>query len=90
MAMDEMPSQLRTAWIWAYNDGTSGMTIDVDKQRLEWFAEIGCACGDSFFDQSYAEFLQRGAPVGNVPDDVLTEIEHAVHQLNSEAVKTTD
>ncbi|MCI0714589.1 MAG: hypothetical protein L0154_30825 [Chloroflexi bacterium] len=78
-----MPSQLRTAWIWAYHDGTSGMTIDIEKQRLEWFVEIGCACGDSSLDQSYAEFLQRGAPVGGVPDDILSEIEYAVRQLKA-------
>jgi hypothetical protein len=65
------------------------MTIDVDKQRLEWFAEIGCACGDSSFDQSYAEFLTRGAPVDGVPADVLSDIEDAVRQLNSESIDIT-
>lgn len=81
-----MPAQPRTAWIWAYNDGTSGMTIDVDKQRLQWFEEIGCACGDSLFDQSYETFLSRGAPIGGVPENVLAEIESTVRQLASEPI----
>jgi hypothetical protein len=82
-----MPDQLRTAWMWANKDGISGMTIDIDQRRLQWVDEIGCACGDNPFDQTYEAFLSHGAPVGGVPNDVLAEIETSVRQLFHDPVK---
>ncbi|MBZ0295550.1 MAG: hypothetical protein K8L99_23530 [Anaerolineae bacterium] len=79
--MSEKP--LTTSWMWKDdNEEIWGMTINREKGVLEWADSIGCACGDSFAQQSITDFLEKGPQYGNPPQDVLDEIRATLHQMN--------
>lgn len=69
-----------TAWIWATDDGgVSGATIDQISGRVLWFEDAtACACGDSSAVQTFDQFLQKGAFLSSIPDDVLFELRQSV------------
>lgn len=71
-----MSKEPTTAWMWPVNGGdVHGANIDTVKARIHWFDNgIGCACGDSTAVQSYADFREKGAPIGSIPDDINAEI----------------
>ncbi|MCU0497375.1 MAG: hypothetical protein MUF87_08500 [Anaerolineae bacterium] len=73
---------MTTSWIWKANDGINGLKINVERGLLEWFDEIGCACGDSTDTQSYTDFLAKGALLGTIPSEVLDEARETVTRLN--------
>lgn len=80
--MDKKP--LTTSWMWRQDDGEIwGLTLNLEKQTLEWFDGIGCACGDSFAEQSIEDFRRRGAHYGSPPDDVLAEVRAALQALEN-------
>lgn len=61
------------SWMWE-NDasgGVSGVQIDTEEQRIQWFEEPGCACAGSASEQSIADFLEHGARFLVPPDDIL-------------------
>jgi hypothetical protein len=75
---------LNTSWMWKQDDGEIwGLTVDTEKQRVEWFDGIGCACGDSFALQTAADFLAKGPRYGEPPPDVLGEIETTLRAITS-------
>jgi hypothetical protein len=82
--MDEKP--LTTAWMWKQPDEEIwGLTINKDTRKLEWFDGIGCACGDSFAEQTFADFLQKGPRYGDLPEDVMAEVQFALQTLDASA-----
>ena len=75
---------LNTAWMWKQDDGEIwGLTVDMEKQRVEWFDGIGCACGDSFAIQTAADFLAKGPRYGEPPPDVLSEIQTTLKAITA-------
>lgn len=67
---------LTTVWMWknASNDEVWALTANLNKQKLEWSDSIGCACGDSFAEQTFADFLEKGPRYGEPPEDVVAEV----------------
>jgi hypothetical protein len=75
---------MTTSWMWKQEDGEVwGLTIDIEKRKLEWFDGIGCACGDSFAEQTVEDFIQRGPRYGDLPDDVLNEVRESLETLGA-------
>lgn len=75
---------LNTAWMWKDEEGEIwGLTLNKDKQKVEWADSIGCACGDSFAEQTFADFLAKGPRYGNPPDDVLAEAYESVQAFQA-------
>jgi hypothetical protein len=60
------------------DDEIWGLTLDADAQKLDWYDGIGCACGDSFAEQTFDDFLQKGPRYGTLPPDVENEVRAAL------------
>lgn len=73
-----------TAWMWASDFGSSGMTLDFENNRLEWFEGISCACGDTPFKQTIEQFLKKGPLVADVPTDIIEEIHQSIQSYQAE------
>ncbi len=74
---------LNTSWMWRTDDGEVwGLSLDAERALVEWFDGIGCACGDSFAVQTFADFLQTGPRYGDPPADVLAEIYASLRALS--------
>jgi hypothetical protein len=70
--------------MWKQDDGEIwGLTVNREKKKLEWADSIGCACGDSFAEQTYDDFLKMGPRYANPPQDVLQEIYESVRLLQT-------
>lgn len=67
-----------TSWMWRDGEEVNGLQLDLDDQKLLWFDGIGCACGDSTAEQSFADFLAGGPRGFNPPEDVLSEVRAVV------------
>jgi hypothetical protein len=77
---------ITTAWMWKSDDGEVwGLTLNRSKGKVEWSDSIGCACGDSFAEQTFADFLERGARFGEPPSDVLEEVYTSLKRLSEES-----
>lgn len=76
---------LTTVWMWkdASNDEVWGLTANLNKEKLEWSDSIGCACGDSFAEQTFADFLEKGPRYGEPPEDVVAEVYETLRAVNS-------
>jgi hypothetical protein len=75
---------LTTVWMWKDDEGEVwGLTLNQDRQKVEWADSIGCACGDSFAEQTFADFLAKGPRYGNPPEDVLNEAVASVKALQN-------
>jgi hypothetical protein len=85
MSAEYIPAEPTTSWMWPTDDGdVNGATIDTISQRIHWFdSGLGCACGDSTAEQTYAEFRAKGPAVGTIPDDVLAEIHASIAALET-------
>ncbi len=80
--MTEKP--LTTTWMWKDdNEEIWGLTVNKDKNKLEWADSIGCACGDSFAEQEYGDFMERGPRYGNPPADVVEEVRTTLSALQA-------
>jgi len=75
--------KITLSWMWRVDESIHALKINTDRQRLEWFDEIGCACGDSTAEQTFAEFAARGAALSGVPDDVLAELRDSLAALGA-------
>lgn len=73
------------SWMWRAGEGINALKIDADKRHLEWYDEVGCACGDSSDVQTFEDFRQRGAKFSGVPDDVLAELSTSLQALENTA-----
>lgn len=73
---------ITTSWIWPAGSGVNGMTIDTERGVLDWFDNVGCACGDSSARQTYAQFMQQGPAFGGIPVDVMDEIRETLLRLS--------
>lgn len=74
---------ITTSWMWKQEDGEVwGLTLDVDARKLEWFDRVGCACGDSFAEQTVEDFTQKGPRFGDLPDDVMAEVRNSLASLD--------
>lgn len=71
-------SELITSWMWKQDEEIWGLTLNVKKQVLAWMDGIGCACGDSFAEQTLTDFIEKGPRFGNPPADVVEEVHHSV------------
>jgi hypothetical protein len=80
-----MSKEPTTSWMWPTDDGdVNGATIDTIKARIHWFDNgIGCACGDSTAEQTYADFRKKGPAIGSIPGDVLAEIQTSIQVLET-------
>lgn len=75
-----MSDNLPSTFIW-HDDHTGAMmsaVIDYDDARVQWYEEVGCACGDSFAVQSIADYLARGPRGVMVPDETAQAIRSAL------------
>jgi hypothetical protein len=59
----------------------NGLKINRDKGLLEWYDDLGCACGDSTTTQTYQEYAQRGPAFSSMPEDVQAEVEQSLAAL---------
>ncbi|MBC6956288.1 MAG: hypothetical protein DWB44_08925 [Chloroflexi bacterium] len=77
--MGRVAERINTEWMWANEDGgVNGLKVDPDREVLEWFDEIGCACEDADYVQSYAHYHEYGPAFSNIPDDVVEQLERAL------------
>jgi hypothetical protein len=82
MTDQTMPQkELTTSWLWRAGEGVNGLKINADKHLLEWYDDLGCACGDSSMTQSYDEYFQRGPAFSSLPDDVKEEVDQSLATL---------
>jgi hypothetical protein len=72
---------LTTSWLWKAGEGVNGVKIDADRQQLDWYDDIGCACGDSTLSQTYDDYFQRGPAFSSIPDDVRAEVDQSLETL---------
>jgi hypothetical protein len=73
---------MTTSWMWRNDEmEIEGADIDAAKGVINFADGIGCACGDSAFQQTFADFLKVGARYVDPPADVLAEMRAAVQTL---------
>jgi hypothetical protein len=70
-----------TSWMWPHDDGVQGVMLNPRTNRLSWFDNPGCACGDSAQEQTIEDFLKNGALYGSPPEDVVAEMRAALKSL---------
>lgn len=77
-----MTDKPQTAWMWQdeYTNGVSGATVNYERNEIEWFDSVGCACGGSNQVQTIADFIASGPRFVTPPDDVLEEMRAALAQ----------
>lgn len=88
--MSDTQQPITTVWMWQQDGEVWGLTINTDKGVIEWADGIGCACGDSFAEQTFADFLARGPRYGSPPDDVLAQVHSSLHALTQSASGAED
>jgi hypothetical protein len=71
---------MTTHWMWNDEGEVWGLSLNLDSQRVEWADAIGCACGGSFAEQSFADFLATGPRYGRVPQHVLDEVQATLQE----------
>jgi hypothetical protein len=79
--MSEKP--VTTSWLWKAGEGVNGVQIDTDDRMLEWYDDIGCACGDSTAVQSFADFHARGPKFTSIPPEVADEVRASLAALEA-------
>jgi hypothetical protein len=74
-------------WIWydAMTNTTQGAIADLDAGIIQWIDAPGCACGDSMNEQTFADFIMRGARYLAPPDDVQAEMRELIQRTTLEA-----
>jgi 3-hydroxyacyl-CoA dehydrogenase len=73
---------VNTAWMWKDDqDAIWGLTLNRERGVLEFADSIGCACGDSFAEQTFADFRARGSRYADLPADVEAEVLAALAAL---------
>lgn len=76
---------LPNAWMWTYDGEIRGLRIHINRGLLQWHDSVECHCADdgSAAEQTLAEYEERGVPagLGDVPDDVLAEVNTSVAAL---------
>lgn len=72
--------KITTSWMWRYEAEVQGATIDLDDHTIEWADSVGCACGDSGLQQSFADFLKRGARFADPTPEIEAQIRHSIEQ----------
>lgn len=76
---------VKTVWMWRNDDGEVwGLSLDTDRQKVEWSDSIGCACGDSFASQTFADFLARGPRYADLPADVMSQLQESLRHFMAE------
>jgi hypothetical protein len=75
---------MTTHWLWKNDEGEVwGLSLNLDTQRVEWADALGCACGGSFAEQSFADFLASGPRYGSPPQPILDEVIGTLSSLQS-------
>lgn len=73
-----------TSWMWpSAHGGVNGAIIDTNTHTIQWFDEVGCACGDSVAVQSFEQFRQAGTPISSPPEATLGEIRTVMAALEA-------
>ncbi len=74
---------MQTSWIWQdeASGGVLGAQLDPDTRTFYWFDQPGCACEDTPYRQSAADFLARGARFFDPPADVLASMAQSAKAL---------
>lgn len=75
---------INTSWLWVDDGEQYGLIIDADERKLSWYEGAGCACGDSFAEQTFDDFAQNGARYLPLPDDIAAEINQSLTALNAQ------
>lgn len=75
-----------TSWMWRDdNGGTSGADLDLHHGVVRWYDSVACACEDNKLEQTFADFLKRGAHYADPPQDVEDEMRESVRFALGEA-----
>ena len=74
---------IQTAWIWQdeLSTATVGVTLDVERKLLQWYEAIGCACAGSNSQQTIENFLEKGSPFFEMPNDIEEELRSQLQQM---------
>ena len=74
---------ITTSWMWqSSSGGVHGALIDTDDHTIQWFDDAaGCGCAESVGEQTFAQYRERGALVGGMPEDVRAEFEASIKTL---------
>jgi len=76
--------------MWRDEDGgTSGADLDFSNGVVRWFDGIACACDDNKLEQTFADFLKRGAHYGDPPRDIEDEMRASVRIAAGESEPVT-
>jgi hypothetical protein len=71
-----------TAWMWRADDGgTEGADLDLGHGVVRWYDSVACACEDNKLEQTFADFLKRGAHYGDPPPEIEAEMRAAVEMV---------
>ena len=62
---------LTTDWMWNDDGEVWGLSLNLERRTVEWSDSIGCACGGSIAEQTFADFIANGPRYGRPPDAVL-------------------
>ncbi|MEO1288799.1 MAG: hypothetical protein AAFV93_13620 [Chloroflexota bacterium] len=67
---------MQKSWMWQNQSsaGVSGATIDIEDNRIMWFDQPGCACGDDSMSQTLTDFCENGSRFLVPPADVVAEM----------------
>jgi hypothetical protein len=66
------------SWMWEFDGGVEGADLDLDSRTVNFFRGLGCACDDSPYEQTFEDFLKRGAVWVDPPPEVEQEMRAAV------------
>lgn len=75
-------STINTTWMWRYEADVQGATLNLDDHTIDWADTVGCLCGDSDngYEQTFADFLQRGARFTDPTPEIEAEIRRSIEQ----------
>jgi hypothetical protein len=73
-----------TSWMWRDADGgVQGADLNLDHGVVRWYESMACACEDNKLEQTFADYLRRGAHYADPPPEIEAEIRASVLALTA-------
>lgn len=71
-----------TSWMWRDEDGgVQGADLNLEQRVVRWYEAMACACEDNKLEQTFEDYLRRGAHYADPPQAIEDEIRASVLAL---------